>query len=140
MERSEGQRTEPLSVLVVEPSQPLREAIKWVLSHNERCLLTGEARDEEEAMAKAAELQPAMVLLDVGVAAGGMAALGRLARAFPETRVVALLSDYSDEYRSSAHAHGAFACVAMEHLEEHLAWAVQKALSTPGAAVFPLEE
>lgn len=126
-----------ITIIVVEPNEPLRRTIRWVLSHSQRCRLLGEAKSEEEALAKVAELGPDIVLLDVSLALGGMAALGRLASAFPSTRVVALLSDYSDEYRSSAHAHGAFACVAKEHLEEHLAWAVQKALA---AAASPSQE
>ena len=133
-------RLKTLRVVVFEPNDPLRQAIKWVLSHNHRCWLVGEARSEEEALVELVEAEPDIVLVDVSAGAGGMATLGRLAGAFPATRMVALLSEYSDEYRSSAHAHGAFACVAKEHLEEHLAWAVQKVLAAVGAEVSLLEE
>lgn len=123
---------ETVKVLVVEPNGPLRETIKWVLVANKSCCVVGEANDLEEATTRVAQLQPHVVLVDVSAIPDGMAALRSLASDFPQTRAVALLSYYSDEYRALAHASGAFACVAKEHLEEHLAWVLEKALATRG--------
>ncbi|HEY5098131.1 MAG TPA: response regulator transcription factor, partial [Acidimicrobiales bacterium] len=56
-----------LPVLVVDDQAPFRSAAKAVVGRMDGFSVVGEATDGEEAVAMAAELHPALVLMDINM-------------------------------------------------------------------------
>jgi DNA-binding NarL/FixJ family response regulator len=56
-----------IRVLVVDDNEPWRRCIRLTLFANERLHILGEVRDGVEAVEKARELQPDLILLDIGL-------------------------------------------------------------------------
>ena len=70
-----------VSVLVVDDQAPFRLAARAVLRRTEGFELVGEAADGEEALARARELRPALVLMDINMPGmSGIEATRRSAR------------------------------------------------------------
>jgi DNA-binding NarL/FixJ family response regulator len=57
----------PITVLVVEDNEFFRRFIRSALLQNEALQIVGEASDGLEAIQKAEELQPDLVLVDIGL-------------------------------------------------------------------------
>jgi DNA-binding NarL/FixJ family response regulator len=82
------------TVLVVDDQLPFRLAARAVVSRAEGFELIGEAADGEEAVAKAAELHPELVLMDINMPGmNGIEATRQIVDAEPAT-VVFLCSTY----------------------------------------------
>ena len=56
-----------IRVLVVDDFEPLREAIRSILAARPELEIIGEASDGPEAVQKAVELKPDLILLDLGL-------------------------------------------------------------------------
>ncbi len=100
-----------LPVLVVDDQAPFRMAARAVLRRMDGFALAGEAKNGEEAVAMAAELQPAMVLMDINMPVmNGVEATRRIVAAQPDV-VVVLCSTYNpqdlppDAWTSGARAY-----------------------------------
>ena len=97
--------TRKLRILIADDSDLLRSAIYGLISRIENCKICGEARDGAEALAKAAELSPDVVLLDLSIPViHGLQVAQTLAKDFPSITVVImseqdelLLKHISDE-------------------------------------------
>ena len=84
-----------VSVLVVDDQAPFRTAAKLVLRRLEDFELVGEAVDGADAVAKADELAPQLVLMDINMPGmSGIEATRRIVAAHPAT-VVVLCSTYT---------------------------------------------
>jgi DNA-binding NarL/FixJ family response regulator len=82
------------TVLVVDDQLPFRLAARAVVSRAEGFELVGEAADGDEAVAKAAELHPDLVLMDINMPGmNGIEATRHIVDANPAT-VVFLCSTY----------------------------------------------
>ncbi len=64
-DRDGGYRKEPIRVLVVDDHALFRRGLEIVLAHEEDIEVVGEAGDGAEAVDKAADLLPDIVLMDV---------------------------------------------------------------------------
>jgi len=85
-----------IRVLLVDDHKILRDALKGVLEREQDIAVVGEANDGAEGMALARELQPDIVLMDIGLPVmGGIDATRSLIAECPEIKVVAL-STFSD--------------------------------------------
>jgi two-component system, NarL family, response regulator NreC len=83
-------------ILLVEDHQMVREGLRSLLSGEPDFQVVGEAADGADAVQRAAELAPDVVVMDIGlVAVSGVEAMRRLVRERPGTAVVAL-SMYDD--------------------------------------------
>jgi DNA-binding NarL/FixJ family response regulator len=83
-------------ILLVEDHQMVREGLRSLLSGEPDFQVVGEAADGADAVQRAAELAPDVVVMDIGlVAVSGVEATRRLVRDRPGTAVVAL-SMYDD--------------------------------------------
>ncbi|HEY6624452.1 MAG TPA: response regulator transcription factor [Acidimicrobiales bacterium] len=84
-----------LPVLVVDDQAPFRAAARAVVRRLEGFDLVGEATNGEEAVAMAAELRPALVLMDINMPGmNGVEATRRIVTAEPDV-VVVLCSTYN---------------------------------------------
>jgi len=86
----------PISVLLADDHQVVRDGLKTLLETQADLRVIGTAGDGREAVAKAAELRPDVVVTDISMPdMNGVEAARRICAARPETRVV-VLSMYSD--------------------------------------------
>jgi DNA-binding NarL/FixJ family response regulator len=98
-------------VLVVDDQEPFRSAMAAVVDATEGFVLVGAVASGEESIEAAAELRPALVLMDVNLPGiDGIEASRRL-RSHSERPVVVLLSTY-DEDRFDLAGSGAAAYIA----------------------------
>ncbi len=105
----EGQRdTGPVRILVVDDHALYRRGLEMVLSSEDDLEIVGEASDGDDAIRKAAELQPDVVLLDVRMPRrSGIQACAEIKRVSPASRIVMLTtsdeqSDLFDAVRAGA--------------------------------------
>ena len=109
--------TETVPVLVVDDQAPFRLAARAVLRRTDGFELVGEAASGEEALEKADELHPGLVLMDINMPGiNGIEATRQLVAAHPGT-VVFLCSTYQlSDLPPDAAESGARAYVNKEEL------------------------
>ncbi|WP_440995549.1 UvrY/SirA/GacA family response regulator transcription factor [Arhodomonas sp. SL1] len=97
-------------VLLVDDHQLVRTGIHRILEEAGDIEVVGEAASGEEAVERAAEMMPDVVLMDVHMPGmGGLEATRKLRRMAPSTRIIALTVHMQEPYPSSlleAGAHG----------------------------------
>lgn len=95
-------------VLVVDDAEDLRALVRIKLEHHGGFTVVGEAANGEEAVMRAAELQPDLVLLDLSMPRmDGLQALPLICDAVPGVRVVVLSGFDADPMAEKALAAGA---------------------------------
>lgn len=96
------------SVLVVEDFVPFRRFICSMLTHIQQFEVVGEASDGAEALRKAVELKPDLILLDIGLPIlNGMEAARELRELVPESRIIFLSQESSSDVVQEAFRLGA---------------------------------
>jgi len=95
-------------VLVVDDFEPWRRHIASTLGQNPRWQIVGEAANGPDAIEKAADLQPDLILLDVGLpAVNGLEAAGRILARDPNLRILFVSEHQSWEIAEAALCTGA---------------------------------
>ena len=85
-------------VLVVDDFEPFRRAIRSLLGKNPDLQIIGEASDGLEAVRKVQELQPDLILLDIGLPTlDGIEAARQIRTLCPAPRVI-FVTQESDEH------------------------------------------
>ena len=80
-------------ILVVDDSAPWRWVVSAILQRSSRCEIIGEAFDGAQAVQKSIELQPDMVLLDIGLPQlNGLEAARQIRAALPNCKII-LITD-----------------------------------------------
>lgn len=88
---SRGRPTEPIRVLVVDDHELFRRGLEIVLAQEEDIQVVGEAGDGAEAVEKAADLLPDIVLMDVRMPRrGGIEACTSIKEVAPSARIIML--------------------------------------------------
>lgn len=88
-----------MRVLLVDDHALVRQGLRAVLGTTDDCTVVGEAATGEEAVERAAETAPDVVVMDLSMPGeGGVAATARLRTAMPAVRVL-VLTTFSDDRR-----------------------------------------
>ena len=130
----------PIRVLIVDDHALFRRGLDLVLAGEPDLEIVGEAADGGEAIERAAELQPHVVLMDVRMpGVGGIEATRRIRQAQPATKVVMLTSSEDEEDLFAAVRAGATGYLLKEVSIDEVADAVRavargQALVTPSMA------
>jgi two-component system, NarL family, response regulator LiaR len=89
--------TKKISILLAEDHKLVRQGIRQFLEHEPDFLVAGEARDGEEAVKLARELNPDIIIMDISMPViNGIEATKQIKKAQPKT-VVLILSAYDYE-------------------------------------------
>jgi DNA-binding NarL/FixJ family response regulator len=123
-------RTGPLRVLIVDDHALVREGLRLILGPDAGFQVVGEARDGEEAIARAREADPDVVLMDVLLPGmTGIQATRVLRAEMPEVRVVILTGVEDDAVARDAIEAGAVAYVLKEATGEEFRRSLRAAAS-----------
>jgi len=118
-----------LSVLVVEDYEPFRRFICSTLGKRTELKVICEASDGLEAVQKAEELQPSLILLDIGLPTlNGIEAACRMSRLVPAARILFVSQNNDADVVTAALSNGAKGYVRKENAQTDLLPAVEAVL------------
>jgi len=117
---------EPIRLLIVDDHPIVRRGMRMCLSSHARIMVIGEAGDGREALSKARELKPDLILMDIDMPQmNGLAVTDLLRREMPEIKVL-ILSMYSNtEYVMRIIQSGARGFVLKESPPEEVIHAIE---------------
>ncbi|MCE5263720.1 MAG: response regulator transcription factor [Deltaproteobacteria bacterium] len=116
-------------IVIAEDHTILREGLKALLSPDPRIEIVGEAQDGLEAIHRARELMPDMILMDLTMPRmNGMEAIREIKRDHPDTRVLVLTVHKTEEYVLASLRAGADGYVLKESSHAELVMAVHNVL------------
>jgi DNA-binding NarL/FixJ family response regulator len=117
---------ELVRVLVVEDFAPFRRLICSMLGKNSELQVIGEASDGLEGVQKAEELQPNLVLLDVGLPKlDGLEAARRIRKVSPKSKILFVSQESSADVVQEALRIGAMGYIVKTHVGGELRVAVE---------------
>jgi len=135
-----------ITVLLVDDHALFRQGIRALLANSEHAAIVGEATDGREAIEKVHDLQPQVVLMDIGMPGmGGIEATRRIIKENPYTKIL-VLTQYEDvEYILSMLRIGAKGYISKTATAEELDTAIQtvrrgESYLYPSAATILVEE
>ncbi len=113
-------------ILIVDDHAVVRSGLILLLDGKHGLKIVGEAADGDEAIAKAAELKPDVVLMDLSMPHGkdGLTATGELKKLLPDTSVLILTMHDDDEYLFRAIHAGASGYILKSAPHEELLTAI----------------
>ena len=98
----------PVRTLIVEDHEELRNFLRLTLQNEAQCIVIGEAVDGMQAVQKAEELQPDLILLDLSLPKlNGMEALRRIRKVSPNSKLIILSQNSAPEIVQGALRLGA---------------------------------
>ena len=101
-----------MRILVVEDFEPFRRSITLIVRDQREFQIVCEVSDGLEAVQKAAELRPDLVLLDIGLPGiNGIEAARRIRDLAPQSKIVFLSQESSPEFVRAAFGLGAWGYV-----------------------------
>ena len=96
------------SILVVDDFRPWRRLVRSLVERNPLFQVTGEASDGQEAIAKAIELQPDIILLDLEMPVlNGIEACKIIRRRCPRSKILFVTQERDSDVRNEAMRTGA---------------------------------
>lgn len=100
--------TPTVRVLVVEDYEPFRRFLCWTLMERRALKIVGEAADGVEAVRRAEELKPDLILLDIGLPSlNGIEAARQIRKLAPESKILFVSQESSSEVVHEAFSLGA---------------------------------
>lgn len=128
---------DPIKVLIADDHTLFREGIKSLLGSGDTATVVGEAADGEEAINKAAELQPDVVIMDIGMPGmNGLEATRTITEKMPHIKVIVLTVHDSDNYFFEALRSGASGYVLKQAAFTDLQMALE-AVRREGVFIYP---
>jgi DNA-binding NarL/FixJ family response regulator len=117
------------TVLMVEDFQPFRQLLSSILQRSPRTRLICEVADGLQAVEKADELDPDLILLDIGLPKlNGIEAARRISQVSPQSKIIFVSSEFSAEIMRNALATGARGYVVKVDAGRELLTAVEAVL------------
>lgn len=114
-----------IKLLVADDHKIFRQGIKKLLEEQNDLQIVGEAKDGREAVKKAQELKPDIILMDVAMAdLNGLQATREIKKALPDTKVLMLTMHKNEEYVLQSFQAGASGYVLKEGAVEDLVAAI----------------
>jgi DNA-binding NarL/FixJ family response regulator len=96
-------KTPPFRTLIADDHERFRRFLCVMLQEETRCEVIGEAFDGLEAVQKAEDLQPDLILLDLGLPAlNGMEVASRVRKLCPAAKILIVSQDSSPEIVAGA--------------------------------------
>lgn len=123
-----------MRILIADDDTRFRRFVKRILSNEPYIEIIGEAGDGQEAILKAGELKPDLILMDVRMPEmNGIDTTRRPSKEMPEIRVIMLTLYDFDEYREAATAAGAVDYILKKSMNGDLIPAIRKAFEPKNA-------
>ena len=121
--------TSSVRILVVEDFEPFRILIRAILEKNPRLHIVAEVSDGLDAVQKAADLKPDLILLDIGLPTlNGLDAARLIRKLAPDSRILFISQAAPPEVVQDALALGAFGYVVKTRLATDLLTAIEAVL------------
>jgi DNA-binding NarL/FixJ family response regulator len=119
----------PVRILLVEDFEPFRNLIRMLLEGKPGLQIIAEAADGQEAVQKAAELKPGLILLDIELPSlNGIAAARRIRELSPDSKILFVTQESSFEVLQEALSLGASGYVVKTRVASDLLSAVEVVL------------
>ena len=119
-----------IRVMVVEDFQPFRQFVCSKLGQRLELRVICEVSDGLEAVQKAVELKPDVILLDIGLPTlNGLQATRRIRGLAPESKIIFSTQETSAEIVQEAMRLDAWGYVFKSHAEDHLLLAIDAVLA-----------
>jgi len=119
-----------IRILVVEDFAPFREFIRSTLGERVDWQVICEVADGLEAVQKAEELKPDLILLDIGLPTlNGIEAARQIRKLAPESKIIFLTQESSDDMVEKALSLGAWGYVLKCRAASDLSAVVEAAIS-----------
>ena len=119
-----------IKTLIVDDNPGFLKRLREFLNSQNKYEIVGEANDGEEAILKALNLKPDLVLMDVRmVGMNGLSATQRLKDEFPDLVIIILSSYDLQEYRVAAKNRGASAYVVKTNMVKDLHPTIQSVMA-----------
>lgn len=118
-----------VSILLVEDFESWRHFVSSTLKHNPKLRIVGEVSDGLKAVRRAQELQPDLIVLDIGLPGlNGMDAARQMHQVAPNSRILFLTENYSPDIAAKALSTGARGYVVKSDAGSELLAAVEVVL------------
>jgi DNA-binding NarL/FixJ family response regulator len=119
----------PVPILLVEDFQPFRKLIRTLLDGKPGLQIIAEVADGQEAVHRAAELKPGLILLDIGLPSlNGLDAARQIRELSPDSKILFVSQEFSPEIVQEAMNLGASGYVLKRRLASDLLPAVDAVL------------
>jgi DNA-binding NarL/FixJ family response regulator len=119
---------ETVRILLVDDFEPFRRFVRSTLEKKPHLRVVGEASDGSDAVRQAEALQPDLIVLDLGLPIiNGIEAARRIRQISPESKIIFLTQESSDDVVQEALSTGALCYVVKSHASSELLAAVEAA-------------
>jgi DNA-binding NarL/FixJ family response regulator len=117
-----------MRTLIVDDDARFRRFVKGILSNEPDIVVVGEAADGQEAIIKAKELKPDLILMDVRMPnVNGLKATRQLKEKMPELKIIIVTLYDFEGYREAATAAGAVDYILKKTIHKKLISAIRDA-------------
>ena len=116
-------------VLLVDDYEPFRQFVCSMLSKAPGLQVIGEVSDGLEAVQRAEELKPDLILLDIGLPKlNGLEAASRIGRVAPSSKIIFVTNENGSDVVHAALSNGARGYVLKSDARSELLWALETVL------------
>jgi len=117
----------PITVLLAEDHQIVREGFKSLLGHERDIKVVGEAETGRQAVQLTRKFRPSVVVMDIAMPLlNGLEATRQIRKDFPDTKVLILSAHSDDAYVDQVAALGASGFLVKQTSSHELATAIRK--------------
>jgi DNA-binding NarL/FixJ family response regulator len=123
-----------MRILIADDNELVRRAVRGLLSKTTNWDICGEASDGQEALQKARELRPDLVLLDISMPiASGFEAARLIRKESPRIKILIMSQGDAEQILPSALEAGADACVDKARITSDLVYSMTQLQSGEAA-------